>query len=239
LIERVSGSTIFCLVRDSKSRRRLADEIKLLLGTAVSDDAATQELISRLCSDRDNPYESFVHDLAEILFLPREQRSEYIRNTEVAPPYRIGKLLLEYAVKARRIDELLDALTKGYCAAKCDRLPVGCCSVEGFDMGLVPEAMLELQEIEARRVGWSAPAGGEACKFHTAAGCAIALFKSPACSGMLCDPLVESLRKRHSTARLEPFLERLAALRNCDIDRVRVFEAMDGVIDSGQQLLRG
>jgi hypothetical protein len=200
---------------------------------------ATRELIRRLCSDRSRPYESFALDLVEILTLEREQRSEYVESSQVAPPWRFGKLMLEYAVKARRIDEILGALTKGYCAAECDRLPVGCCSIQGYDMGLVPDGMLELQEIEARQFGWIAPEREEKCKFHGDAGCVLRLFKSPACVGMLCDPLVADLAGRFDRSRLGPFLERLAVFRNCDIDRVRVFEAMDQVIASGERLLAG
>jgi len=198
---------------------------------------STQELIERLCSDRSRPLESFVEDLAEILFVEREQRSEYVNNTQVAPPWKIGKLMLEYTVKARRIDEILGVLTKGFCAADCDRLPVGCCSIQGYDMGVVPEAMLELQKIEARQYGWTAPEREDKCKFHEETGCVLRLFKSPACIGMLCDPLVASLRERWEAAHLDPFLERLAVFRNCDIDRVRVFDVMDELIENGERLL--
>jgi len=198
---------------------------------------ATRELIARLCSDRTRQVESFARDLAEILLLEREQRSEYVTNTQAAPPWRFPKLMLEYAVMARRIDEILGALTKGYCAVECDRLPLGCCSIQGYDMGLVPDGMLELQEIEARQFDWRAPAREERCKFHGPAGCVLRLFKSPACLGMLCDPLVASLRLRHDPLLLEQFLECLAAFRNCDIDRVRVFEVMGQVIESGRNLL--
>jgi hypothetical protein len=220
--------------------QRSALEANRLLGVdldeAALEDRATRELVTRLASDRENPRESLIQDLAEILFLPREQRSEHVTNTQAAPPYRIGKLMLEYAVKARRIDEILTMLTKGYCAAQCDRLPIGCCTVEGFDMGLVPQAMLELQEIEAQRDRWPGPTASDACKFHTATGCVLRLFKSPACAGMLCDPLLEWLRGRYPQPRIEPFLERLTVFRNCDIDRVRVFEAMDSVIGTGELL---
>jgi hypothetical protein len=104
-------------------------------------------------------------------------------------------------------------------------------------MGLVPGGMLELQEIEARQFGWSPPQREEKCKFHGETGCVLRLFKSPACIGMLCDPLVDSLRGRYEADRLEPFLGHLAVFRNCDIDRVRVFDAMDDVIESGEALL--
>ena len=199
---------------------------------------ATRELIERLCSDRQRPFESLARDLAEIHFLERDQRSEYVSNTQVAPPWRFGKLMLEYAVKARRLDEILGALTKDYCATCCDRLPVGCCSIQGYDMGLVPDGMLELQEIEARQFGWCAPEREEKCKYHGEAGCVLRLFKSPACIGMLCDPLVGDLAARFDSSRLDPFLERLAVFRNCDIDRAQIFEAMDRVIAAGEDLLR-
>jgi hypothetical protein len=202
------------------------------------DPTATRALVRQLASDRARPLESLVRDLAEILLLPRHARSEYTENRTGAPPYRIGKLLLEYAVSSRRIDAIVGALTKEYCATACDRLPVGCCSIDGYDMGVMPSALLAAQELEARRRGWRPPASHDKCKFHGARGCALVLFKSPACVGMLCDALVALLRRRHPAARLEPFLAALAELRVRDIDRERVFVAQRGVIDTGTVLVR-
>ncbi len=201
------------------------------------EKGATLELIALLGDGRGHSVSRFVSDLAEILFLEREQRTEYVTNKEAVPPYKIGKLLLEYAVKSRRIDEIVGMLTKGYCAQVCDRLPIGCCSILGYDLGLVPDVMLRAQEIEARRCGWEQSSIEDKCKYHTEAGCAIALFKSPACVGYLCSALDGMLREKYSTEKLDVFLDALAVFRNCDIDRSKVFEAMDAVIEKGRALV--
>lgn len=181
---------------------------------------------------------SFLNDLAEILILPRENRTEYVRNKQVAAPYAINKLLLEYAVKSRRIDRMVGHLTKDFCACHCPKLPVGCCYILGYDLGLVPERMLLLQELEARRGGWREPGGEDKCKFHTSRGCRLALFKSPACVGYLCEGLSTHLEERYGRSRsqLGDFLQKLAAFRNCDLDRYRVFDAMDAAIDAWRRL---
>ena len=204
------------------------------LPRAGSDTLALIELMTT--GDKTIP--RFVHDLAEILFLERQERTEYTTNTQVAAPYQIHKLMLEYAVKSRRADDVMGALTKPFCAASCHKPPVGCCHILGYDLGLVPHTMLRLQSIESRRNGHLPPATEEKCKYHTATGCTLRLFKSPACIGALCDPLAASLEERHPPRELGAFLRCLETFRNCHIDRVQVFHAMDGVIRSGRTLLK-
>ena len=178
-----------------------------------------------------------MYDLAEILFLEREQRTEYRTNTQVAAPYQINKLMLEYAVKSRHVDPIIGVLTKPFCATSCHKPPVGCCYILGYDLGLVPQTMLRLQAVESRRNGHLPPATEETCRYHTSTGCTLSLFKSPACIGALCDPLMESLQKRYPARELAAFLRCLETFRNGHIDRVQVFHAMDGVIRTGRALL--
>jgi len=199
--------------------------------------AETLALVAELTLDADRPLRGFLADLAEILFLPRERRSEYTTNRLVAPPYRIRKLLLEYAVFARQLDELLGAISKEYCAHHCEKLPVGCCHILGYDLGLVPEVMLELQRLEALRCGWQPPATEEFCRYHSATGCVIALFKSPACIGYLCEPLTAHLRERRGGPELDRFLQTLSVFNNCDLDRRRIFRAMRATIEAGSALV--
>jgi hypothetical protein len=203
------------------------------------DEGAAMQLIVRLASNREHPVPSFIRDVCEIQFLPREERSEYIRHEQGWKPFKINKILLEYAIKSSQIDDIIGLLTKGYCAESCDRLPTGCCYIPGHDLGLVPEAMLELQRLEAKKNGWDAIVDGvgERCRFHSSRGCTIALFKSPACIGHLCDQLGAHLEDRHSAVVLDPFLEALARFRNCCIDRSKVFDAMDGIIRTGRALV--
>lgn len=199
-------------------------------------EADTLELIELLTTG-DKTIRSFVHDLAEILFLEREERTEYRTNTQVAAPYQIHKLMLEYAVKSRHVDEIIGELTKPYCAASCHKPPVGCCYILGYDLGLVPQTMLRLQAIESRRNGHLPPETEEKCKYHNATGCTLSLFKSPACIGALCDPLMESLQNRYPARDLAAFLRCLEAFRDGHIDRAQLFHAMDGVIRTGRTLL--
>lgn len=198
---------------------------------------ATRRLVAALTLDGNRASEGFLADLAEILFLPREKRSEYATNREVTPPYRIRKLLLEYAVFGRQIDELVGAISKAYCARHCANPPVGCCHILGYDLGLVPEVMLELQRLEALRRGWQPPATEENCRYHSATGCVIGLFKSPACVGYLCEPLIAHLRVHRPGPALDRFLRELSVFNNCDLDRRKVFDAMRATIAAGTALV--
>jgi hypothetical protein len=202
-------------------------------------DGALMRLILRLASDREEPVPSFIHDVCEIQFLSREDRSEYTCHEQSGKPFKINKILLEYAIKSIQVDEIVGLVTKRYCAESCDRLPTGCCHILGYDLGLVPEAMLELQRLEARKNGWEAIVDGveRQCRFHSARGCTIALSKSPSCVGHLCDPLVSHLKDSYPAEVLDPFLEALARFRNCCIDRSEVFEAMDAIIRTGRALI--
>ncbi|MCP4606041.1 MAG: hypothetical protein GY847_36935 [Proteobacteria bacterium] len=206
--------------------------IELFSGRRYANCVLEQALTSGL----EDSVSLVISDLAEILFIEREQRTEYVTNQETFPPYKIGKLLLEYAVKSRCVDEIVGMMTKGYCAETCDKLPIGCCHILGYDLGLVPEVMLRAQEIEARRCGWTPSPTEDKCKFHTASGCQIALFKSPACVGYLCPPLEKMLKEKYPTDKLGAFLDALVVFRNCDIDRSKVFDAMDAVIEKGSAL---
>jgi hypothetical protein len=204
------------------------------------EKGAIMGLIRRLASDREQPVPSFIRDLCEILLLPREERSEYTCHEQSGKPFQINKILLEYALKSIEIDEIMGRVTKRYCAESCDRWPTGCCYILGYDLGLVPEAMLELQRLEARKNGWEAIVDGveRHCRYHSARGCTLAVSKSPSCVGHLCDRLESHLRDSHPAAVLDPFLEALARFRNCCIDRSQVFEAMDAIIRTGRALIR-
>jgi hypothetical protein len=217
-----------------------AGEIEAALRSSVETDPdhdvdATISLIRLLSTDRS--LAGFINDLAEILFLPREKRSEYANNRYSSAPWVMSKLLLEYATRGWRLDQITGVLSKGHCARSCDRLPVGCCSVLGYDLGLVPEGMLAAQRIEAFRNGWSEPAREQKCRYHTDTGCVLAVFKSPACTGFLCESLERELDERYPAEDLERFRRRLARFRNCDVDRRAVFSAMDATITASRRLL--
>lgn len=202
------------------------------------DADATRRLIAALTHTRERPLRGFLEDLSEILFLPRKQRSEYTSNRHAASPYKVRKLLLEYAVFSRQMDELVGAISKAYCARRCEKLPVGCCHILGYDLGLVPEVMLELQRLEALRNGWTPPQQEDHCRYHSPSGCVIGLFKSPACVGYLCEPLTSHLRATRGGAELNRFLNDLSVFNNCDLDRRKIFEAMQATIAAGNALLK-
>ncbi len=207
------------------------------VGSALQGAAAGDGLLLHaLAPDPARGVASIVEALAEILFLPRGERTEYVTHRLPSPPWDIRRLLLEYAFWSLQVDEVLGSLTKGFCADHCDRLPVGCCSVLGYDLGVVPEAMLRLQQLEARAEGWAPPAVEDKCKYHGPQGCCLRLFKSPACAGMLCDALVDDLGRRHATGPLGAFLGALARYRNHDLDRAEIFAAMGEVVSAGRRL---
>jgi hypothetical protein len=194
-------------------------------------------LLTALASDRARSLDSVTANLAEILFLDRQSRSEYRDNPHAHAPYRIEKLLLEYACMSRQLDALQARLTKDFCARRCPKPPVGCCHILGYDLGLVPERMLSLQRLEARWRGWRALAHESKCRYHTERGCVLVLFKSPACIGHLCDVLLDWLGETHPPRLLDPFLADLAAFRNCDLDRERIFAAGQAAVASGRRLI--
>ncbi len=223
------------------------DEVLDFLGGRLTDGIAdpayrfdppkTWEMINALTTPNNPSPNGFLNDLAEILFLPREERAEYANHRDIAKPYVISKLLLEYALFSIRLDRLIGSLTKRFCATRCLRLPVGCCSILGYDMNLVPHKMLELQLVEAQRIHWQQPLREEKCKYHTATGCVLRLFKSPACIGYLCDDLNGHLSTAFPNDRLADFLSSLSIFRNCYLDRQNIFLAMEATHLTGERLL--
>lgn len=204
---------------------------------STSEQFAVTALIRALVRQSDNPCVALVNDIAEILFMPRAERSEYRNHRLPSPPYVIEKLLLEYALLAVELDDLIGRLSKSFCAAQCPTAPVGCCHLLGYDMGLVPDRMLSVQRLEAVRNGWRAPTRPdvEKCRYHTQTGCTLRLFKSPACIGAMCTAVGRHLDTRYPPSDLAVLREKLQTFRNCDIDRTEVFRAMRSVIDAGRR----
>jgi len=237
------GVGLSCRGSRARDYGAFLDDLSARTTTAITNkdygfpEDETLELIALLTTGDQNHVREFVHDVAEILFLEREKRAEYMSNNQVTPPYRIHKLMLEYAMKSRHLDDIVGALTKRFCATGCPKLPTGCCYISGYDLGLVPKTMLRLQAVEARRNGHNTPPVEEKCKYHTHTGCTLSLFKSPACIGYLCGGLAISLEETHPPVELAAFRECLETFRNCHIDRSRVFDAMDGVIAAGRKLV--
>lgn len=228
------GLDLSAMSRDE--RASLPDFFEALGRRLERGPAELLALVKFLAPDRQRPGQSLAEALAEILVVPRLRRTEYLGHQGSLPPWEMGRLLLEYALWSVRLDHVLGALTKGFCAGHCQRLPVGCCSVLGYDMGLVPRGMLRAQQLEARAGGWTPPRSEEHCKYHGPRGCCLRLFKSPACAGMLCDELVAHLGVGHDEAALAAFLAPLAQYRNHVLDREAIFQRMAEVVAAGEAL---
>lgn len=214
-------------------------EIADWLASAVRDDPRGElpnEFFTALASDRRAPSESLVGDLAEILFLPREERSEYAECEAAPGPWLFPKLMLEYALWSKRLDAVVGSLLSPFCARHCPSPPVGCCHLLGYDMGLVPQGMLRLQELEARLRGWSRPPDPDRdkCRYHTESGCALRLFKTPACLQFVCDPMRDALHRECGRQAAEELVEALHELGACDIDRQNVFEKLTLAARAGE-----
>ena len=225
------------------SYRVFRDDLECRVAAAIGacefgyERQAIYAILTVLTSDADHPIGSVIDDIAEILFLERTQRSEYVQNPLHSPPFAIGKLLLEYAMKSRRLDQITGELTKAYCANRCGRLPIGCCSILGYDLDLVPRTMLTLQKIEARRSGWVECEDDQKCRYHADTGCVLSLFKSPACIGYLCEELMADLAPRAPAHALNAFVSGLSKFRNSYVDRANIFWIMDETIDAGYGLI--
>ena len=197
-------------------------------------------LVTALASDRSSPFESLLHDLDEILFLPRVRRSEYVGSPAPPGPWIFPKLMLEYAVWSRRLDEVVGRLLSPFCARSCPSPPIGCCHQLGYDMGLAPAGMLRLQELEATLRGWSLPPDPDLhkCRYHTDTGCALRLFKTPACLQYVCDPMRAELQSALGEEQAQELVDALHTFGCCDIDRSRVFERLAEAVRAGERCTR-
>lgn len=222
-----------------EQQRALVAEVEALLGAMPREgemDGGTLELMRKLTLHPEQPVQGFLDDLAEVLFVSREARTEYRNHQGDLPPYKIAKLMLEYATLSWRVDRIVGALTKAFCASSCHIPPVGCCHILGYDLGLVPVGMLALQRLEG---GVEQEGPEEKCRYHTSRGCTIKLFKSPACVRYICPPMMSYLEQRFGSApcRLAVFFAALEAFGNSHIDRREVFVRMRSLIDAGEALL--
>ncbi len=214
-------------------------EIERWLEAAVRADPRRElpgELVAELASNRRSPISSLVRDLAEILFLPREERTEYTSHEAAPKPWVFPKLMLEYALSATRLDTVVGGLLAPFCARHCPSPPVGCCHLLGYDMGLVPDGMLRMQELEARLRGWRLPPDPdrEKCRYHTESGCVLRLFKTPACLQFVCEPMRDALRRDCGRQAAQSLVDALHELGACDIDRQKVFEKLALAVRAGE-----
>jgi hypothetical protein len=112
------------------------------------------------------------------------------------------KIIKEYTDGVGQLDEILNELTRDYCASECPRPPFGCCkgpsgNYSQWDISI--NEFFDMQKEEALKNGWD---GNEEerkynsekiCRYHTDDGCPLVLFKSPICIGHICIPLGKDL----------------------------------------------
>jgi hypothetical protein len=150
-------------------------------------------------------------------------------------------LILEYSLRTRELHELQKRINYSYCANNCHYAPIGCCSTNCYETGIIPE-MRKLQKIEAVYNGLDSKMtkkDKKFCFYHSEEkGCRILLFKSPPAFRYFCKPLQNDLKKRFGL-KAENFYEPLTNMRPPDLgtDPKRVLKCMDTAIINGKSLL--
>ena len=197
------------------------------------DKGLTLELMTSLTTDKKVPIPSLIDFVAQILM---NNEPDYSGET-----YSMERFSLEYAVRARRIDNFFDQLVKPYCAQSCPMHPneIGCCDSSDHALNGTPDYIVGLQEIEARRNKVSLEEREGVCKYHTLKGCGLTLFKTPTCLGHICPELENNLWDA-STSR-QPVADFLGSLNLFGAKYLHdqgVLEYMDRVIETGNALLR-
>jgi hypothetical protein len=105
------------------------------------------------------------------------------------------ELINQYAERTAKLDEVLNNLTREFCAEKCLSGPIGCCQGQCYQSFEVPKEMLQLQEQQAIENGWK-PHNEPVCKYHSETGCSLTTLKSPLCIGYICRHLAVNLGKQ-------------------------------------------
>ncbi|GAI76879.1 unnamed protein product [marine sediment metagenome] len=84
---------------------------------------------------------------------------------------QIGKIMIDYAVRTKELDKILNELgTRDYCAKECRNGSIGCCSGHPYKSE-VSRKTLMMQEIEALKNGWlDKDTKKNVCKYHTSSG---------------------------------------------------------------------
>lgn len=171
------------------------------------------------------------------------------KNVEISPENK--RLIIKYALRTKKIDEIFTELTKEYCASSCPLGSDSCCGKSAREYreakerkyneinehGLIEE-MVELQEIEARKNGWVEPSKDN-CKYHTdSSGCKLVFFKTPSCIGDLCWQLKKHLREQFGYEETESFLKKMYDIRYANtVTNPYLFNSMDDAIAAGMELV--
>lgn len=123
---------------------------------------------------------------------------------ELAEPLR--GVVLEYIVRTRELDMILNSSTRCYCAACPRDADFGCCDFPDEAIKAMPKEMIRLQEVESLENGGDLRARNGICRYHTSKGCTLAVLKSPSCFGQQCPDLREYLCEQYGE-RARPFIE--------------------------------
>lgn len=123
----------------------------------------------------------------------------------IDPESEDGRRVLEYV----RATQELAPINSQLCSmcANCRFGPIGCC----FDPTLykrgMPDELLRLQMVEAKRTGWEPREPQDRCRFHGERGCVLRVFRPTVCYSHFCEPLVEELKHDYGADRVQPFMD--------------------------------
>lgn len=147
------------------------------------------------------------------------------------------RIIEDYTARTARLDVILDKLTKYFCANTCKEGIEGCCMFNAYKFDVLEE-MLELQEEEALKNGWETE--GSKCKYHSATGCKLTLFKPPVCINFLCTDLKNHIEEKYGiNGRIFASLIGKAnsfCLNQTPKERENLFSYMDKGIYLGEKL---
>ncbi len=145
-----------------------------------------------------------------------------------------------YTGRTSKLDNILDKLTKNFCAGRCNNGNSGCCHNNAYKFD-APDEMLGLQEKEALKNGWKRSNNiNNRCKYHSSEGCKLTLYKPPVCINSLCEDLRRYIEEKHGiNGRLFTSLMReanLFCLTRSPGEREKLFSCMDKAIYLGEIL---
>ncbi len=102
----------------------------------------------------------------------------------------IGSPIVHYINRTKKLDEVLNELTREICATECHNWKRGCCDGQHFDRGIsfeLKDLTGHLQVLQALKNGWQEKNKEDRmCKYHSKEGCKLDTLKTPLCIGYVC-----------------------------------------------------
>jgi hypothetical protein len=118
-----------------------------------------------------------------------------------------GKLALAYAAATTELTTIAGQLTDR--CARCHLGQVGCCdSNSRHRMGMTDD-LLRLQEVEAKRAGWTMPSDDRMfrCQFHGERGCVLTSLRPTICYAFFCQWIIEEMIQIDGEELVAPFMK--------------------------------